>query len=121
MRERATMISASTVVVMAALCTSADDVQCNIAWGARAFSDNAAPMQSGSIAVLHEDSPGDSKLEADCLLQSNKGQRVRARRKDVTVILDVKDLANRRPALKMADWTRMTLSGSGLMTRPAVE
>ena len=35
------MILASTVVAMAALCMSADDVQSNIAWGKRAFTMHA--------------------------------------------------------------------------------
>ena len=56
------MISAITVVAMVVLSAAADDTQANLAWADRAFTDDAAQLPSGRIAVLHEDSPGDTKL-----------------------------------------------------------
>lgn len=56
------MISALAVVTMAVLSALPDEVQSNMAWAERAFSDQQGRVQSGRLVVLHEDSPGDTKL-----------------------------------------------------------
>ncbi len=56
------MISAVTLVAMAVLSVTTDDVQSNLAWAERAFAEHAAQAPASHIAVLHEDSPGDTKL-----------------------------------------------------------
>lgn len=52
---------AATVVTIAILYTSTEDVQANRMWAERAFSEQAEHVQPGRIVVVHEDSPGDTK------------------------------------------------------------
>ncbi len=56
------MVSVMTLVAMAVLSAPATDVQSNLAWAERAFGETAVQAPSGSVNVLHEDSPGDTKF-----------------------------------------------------------
>ncbi len=60
--ERVTMISAITVMAMLVLSAPAEDVRLNQTWAEGAFADHAVQLPSGHVAVLHEDSPGDTKF-----------------------------------------------------------
>lgn len=49
-------------MAIAALSAGNEDIQTNLEWAVRAFSDNARQMQPGGIAVLYEDGIGDTKF-----------------------------------------------------------
>ena len=56
------MIASMTMLAIAALCATAEDTQTNLSWADRAFSDNAVRLEAGRVAVLYEDSVGETKF-----------------------------------------------------------
>ncbi|HRZ17878.1 MAG TPA: NPCBM/NEW2 domain-containing protein, partial [Candidatus Hydrogenedentes bacterium] len=56
------MLSIVAVVMVAAGFAAGDEIGLNAAWAERAFSDNADRLSPGRVAVLYEDSVGETKF-----------------------------------------------------------
>ena len=56
------MVSVITIMAVAMLAAATEDIQANLEWANHAFTDHAQVLQPGCIAVLYEDSVGETKF-----------------------------------------------------------